>query len=306
MSKAKYRIGTRGSKLALAQTQQVIDLLRSFEPEAEFSIEVITTRGEVEDKKPLTEIGGTGVFTAELEHALLKNHVDIAVHSAKDLPTEIPIGLTIAAFTARIDPREALISQHHERLIHLPQGAIIGTSSPRRQFQLTRLRGDLKFVPFRGNVDTRLKKVRSGEVAGTVMACAGLIRLGLMHEASEIFPLDLILPAAGQAALALQCRHDDLRCFRLLELANHQPTAWSVLAERAVLKDLKAGCAWPLGVLASFPYGLSSRGARKMHLQVVLQDPKSGQVKKAETWGSPRRWHFLAEEVSKDLGKPYK
>ncbi len=301
MSKPKYRIGTRGSKLALAQTQQVIDLLRSFEPEAEFSIEIITTRGEIDDKKPLAEIGGKGLFTAELEQALLKKHVDMAVHSAKDLPTEIPVGLTIAAYTARIDPREALISQHGEKLMKLPRGAIIGTSSPRRRFQLARLRSDLNFVNFRGNVDTRLKKVRSGEVAATVMACAGLIRVGMIHEATEVFPLDLILPAAGQGALALQCRHDDLRCFRLLELANHQPTAWSVLAERAVLKYLQAGCAWPVGISASFPHGFSSRGARKMYLQVILQNPKSGQPKKAEIWGAPRRWRSLAEEVSRSL-----
>ncbi len=301
MSKAKYRIGTRGSKLALAQTQLVIDLLRTFEPGADFSIEIITTRGEMDEKVPLSQIGGKGLFTAELEQALVKKQVDIAVHSAKDLPTEISNGLTIAAFTARIDPREALISQHGEKLANLPKGAIIGTSSLRRRFLLAMVRPDLNFVNFRGNVDTRLKKVRTGEVAGTVMACAGLIRLGLIHEAAEIFPLEVILPAAGQGALALQCRHDDLRSFRLLELANHEPTAWSVMAERAVLKYLQAGCSWPLGVSASYPQGTSSEGGRQMHLQVVMQDPASGKVKKAEAWGPPHRWQSLAEQAAKEI-----
>jgi len=303
MSKLNYRIGTRGSKLALTQTQMVIDLLRSFEPRAEFTIEIITTRGEQDEKNPLAALGGQGVFTAELEQALLRNEVDIAVHSTKDLPTTLAEGLAIAAYTARTDPREALITQHNEPLAALPRGATIGTSSPRRRFQLARLRGDLTFVNFRGNVDTRLRKFRTGEVSGTVMACAGLIRLGMIQEAAEIFPLDAILPAAGQGALALECRHDDMKTFRLLELANHLPTAQSVMAEREVLKFMQAGCSWPIGVYASFPFppGSPTDGERKMFLQAVIHDPKSGQLKRAEGWGPGIRWHELAEEISRKL-----
>ncbi len=306
MSRARYRIGTRGSKLALAQTQQVIDLLHSFAPEAEFQIEIITTSGE-RDSRPLTEIGGKGIFTAELEQALLDGWIDIAVHSAKDLPTEISSELAIAAYMPRIDPRETLISHNGERLLDLPRGAVVGTSSPRRRYQLLRFRPDLNFADIRGNLDTRIRKVHSGEYNAIVAARAGLIRLGLTSEVSEIFPLDLILPPAGQGAIALQCRHDDIRVFKLLEMINYQPTALAVMAERAVLKSLDVGCNDPVGVFASLSVsGQTARSGEKLYLRAVLFDIESHEAHHAEIWGNPKRWRTLAEKISKQLRKSQK
>jgi len=302
MSRARYRIGTRGSKLALAQTQQVIDLLRSFAPEAEFQIEIITTRGE-RDERPLSKIGQRGIFTADIEQALIDGWIDIAVHSAKDLPIDIPPELAIAAYMPRIDPRETLISHNGERLLDLPRGAVIGTSSQRRRYQLLRFRPDLNFADIRGNLDTRIRKVRNGEYYAIVAARAGLIRIGLASEASEVFPLDLILPPAGQGAIALQCRHDDMRVFKLLELANYQPTAWAVMTERAVLKCLDAGCNDPIGVFGSFIFEDSFRGTRKLYLRAISFDRDTHECYRAEVWGNPRRWRSLAEKLAKQLRK---
>ncbi len=302
MSRSRYRIGTRGSKLALAQTQQVIDLLHSFSPESEFQIEIITTSGE-RDSRPITEIGKKGVFTAELEQALIDGWIDIAVHSAKDLPTDMSAELAIAAYMPRIDPRETLISHNGERLLDLPEGAVVGTSSPRRRYQLLRFRPDLKFADIRGNLDTRIRKVHSGEYNAIIAARAGLIRLGLTSEVSEIFPLDLILPPAGQGAIALQCRHDDIKVFKLLEMMNYQPTAYAVMAERAVLKSLNVGCNDPVGVFASMVVSEPGRfSGQKFCIQAVLFD-KERQGHYSEVWGNPKRWRSLAEKLAKQLKK---
>ena len=302
MSRSRYRIGTRGSKLALAQTQQVIDLLHSFSPESEFQIEIITTSGE-RDIRPITEIGKKGVFTAELEQALIDGWIDIAVHSAKDLPTDMSAELAIAAYMPRIDPRETLISHNGERLLDLPEGAVVGTSSPRRRYQLLRFRPDLKFADIRGNLDTRIRKVHSGEYNAIIAARAGLIRLGLTSEVSEIFPLDLILPPAGQGAIALQCRHDDIKVFKLLEMMNYQPTAYAVMAERAVLKSLNVGCNDPVGVFASMVVSEPGRfSGQKFCIQAVLFD-KERQGHYSEVWGNPKRWRSLAEKLAKQLKK---
>jgi hydroxymethylbilane synthase len=301
MSRAHYIIGTRGSKLALIQTRQVVDLLRSFEPEAEFIVEIISSRGDIHSETPIHELGEKGLFTADLEAGLLEGRIDIAVHSAKDLPTEMTEGLSIAAYTQRIDPRDALVSQHGQKLAELPKGAVIGTSSPRRRYHLSACRGDLIFADIRGNVDTRIRKIHEGHYRGVVMACAGLIRMGLIGEVAEIFPLDVILPAAGQGALAVQCRHDDLRVFRLLELMNHEPTTRAVSAERAVLRILEAGCSWPIGVYAAFPESDTAERTRHLFLQASLYDETTKQFRKARSWGSPEHWHDLAEKVAEQL-----
>jgi len=301
MTKNKYRVGTRGSKLALAQAQQVIDLLRSFDPGAEFSFEIIATRADRPGLNGSRDADREGIYTAELEKALLDKRIDLAVHSAKDLPRQLHHGLSIAAFTARIDPRDALIAHRGQRLMDLPRAAVVGVNSSCRRHQLARLRPDLNFVTLAGPLDVRIAKIRTGECQAMVTACAGLIRLGLMARTAEIFPLDVLLPAAGQGSLALQCRHDDLRCFRLFELANHQPTAWAVLAERAVLKALHADHQISAGVSASFPIGFSTQSTRKMFLQAVYYDPAVRKLVHADTWGSPRRWRSLAEKIAEDL-----
>ncbi len=300
MSKPKYRIGTRGSKLALTQTRGVIDLLRSFEPEAEFLVEVYLTCGE-RDEHAIPEPDAKGLYTAEIERALLKKEIDLAVHPAKDIPIDLSPGLTIAAFTPRIDPREAFLSRNRTKLNDLKQGDIVGVSSLLRRFQIARLRPDLNFAELRGNIDSRIHKVHSGEYNAIVLSMAGLIRLSLEHESSEIFPLDMLLPPAGQGTLALECRHDDLRIFKLLEIANYQPTAWAVLAERAVLRNLGIGGNYPIGVSASFPHGFASRDARKLHLQAILFDLDTHEYIRAEAWGTPGKWKSLSEKVAKKL-----
>ncbi len=299
MGKPRYRIGTRGTRLTLAQTQEVIELLRSFEPEAEFLIEIVAT------SETKNENGGHQVeaYTEELQKALIENRIDIAVHSAKDLPTDCKPGTSIAAYTHRIDPREVLVSHHNEKLTELPQGAIVGVNSLRRRIQIARLRPDLKFAEIYGTVESRIRKVRAGEYHGIITANAALIRLGLNNEANDVFPLDLILPAAGQGAVALQCRHDDLRVFSFLELANYQPTAWAIQAERMVLKQLELDRNAPIGVSASYSHEGPLTGTRKLRLQAALFDPETNQRYYAEEWGEPKDWINIAESVANQLKK---
>ena len=305
MSKLGYVIGTRGSKCAILQTRQVVDLLRSFSPDAEFAVRVISSAGDDNVEKPIAEFSERGVFTSVIEQELLAGHIDFAVHSAKDLPAVQRDGLTIGAYTQRVDPREALISKGDQKLSELPAGAIIGTSSPRRRFHLGRHRSDLTFKDIRGNVDSRLKKIRdeNGQYQGAVVACAGLIRLGLIDQVAEIFSLDMMLPAAGQGALAVQCRSDDLRVHRLLKLLNHQPTAQAVSAEQAVLRILEAGCSSPIGVYADFPIS-TERGADELQqlcLRASLYDEASGEFIWANSMGSPSNWKELAGDVARQL-----
>jgi hydroxymethylbilane synthase len=301
MSKLHYRIGTRGSKLAMVQTQLTINLLRCFEPEAQFSIEIISSRGDLHCETPIRNLGEKGLFTAELEKQLLNGKVDIVVHSAKDLPTQETAGLQIAAYCSRLDPSEVLISRDNLKLMDLPKGAVVGTSSPRRMFQLARLRSDLTFTEIRGNVDTRIRKVREGQFDATIMARAGLLRLGLENEIAEVFSLAVILPAASQGVLALQCRQDDHRVSSLLTLANHEPTARCVHAERRVLNLLEAGCSCPLGVLASYPLTESLSTVRPMQLRACLCDPETNEQINAEAHGPADHWQELSNQVAERL-----
>ncbi|NLE30250.1 MAG: hydroxymethylbilane synthase [Phycisphaerae bacterium] len=298
---SRYRIGTRGSKLALAQTQLTINLLRSLEPQADFTIEIIASRGDIHCETPIQNLGEQGLFTAELEKQLLDGRVDIVVHSAKDLPTQMPAGLTIAAYSARIDPREVLISRDNIKLTDLPPGARIGTSSPRRKTQLAQWRSDLTFTDIRGNVDTRIRKVRQGDYQATIMAHAGLLRLNLDNEVAEVFSPEMILPAAGQGALALQCRRNDQRVCSLLSLANHEPTAQCVRAERRVLKLLEAGCSCPIGVLAGFPPDTSTPKNRPMMLRACRCDPETNARIDAHALGPAEDWQTLAQQVADRL-----
>jgi hydroxymethylbilane synthase len=203
-------------------------------------------------------------------------------------------GLAIGAFTERIDPRETLVSQHGETLAMLPAGALVGTSSPRRRFQLSALRSDLRFDEIRGNVDTRIAKVREGRYQATVMAAAGLIRMGLLGEAAEIFSLNQIFPAAGQGALAVQCRQDDSSLLSLLQKINHEPTERAVSAERRVLELLEVGCSSPVGVLAV-------EEARQMSLRANLYEVTTGKWHRVEARGRAGDWRNLADEVATSL-----
>lgn len=242
-------IGTRRSLLARAQTAWVADRIGDLHPGVEVVLEPITTRGDRKPDTPLPAIGGKGLFTAELEEALLEGRIDLAVHSAKDLPTEMPDGLHLAAVPPRADPRDALIARRGKTLDDLPENATIGTSSTRRCAQLRLLRKDFRFATLRGNVDTRINKVRRGDCDATLLAMAGLARAGLAHEAAGILDLDVMIPAPGQGTLALQSRTDDGRTNELLRKLDDPDSAAALSCERAVLASLQGGCQAPIGVL---------------------------------------------------------
>ena len=243
------RIGTRGSPLALVQARTVRARLAVALGTAEDAIEmvVIRTTGDVIQDRPLAEEGGKGLFTKEIEEALLDGRIDLAVHSAKDMPTVLPAGLILAACLEREDPRDVFISLKAGSLAELPQGATLGTTSPRRQAIAKRARPDLKIVPMRGNVETRLRKLADGECDATILALAGLKRLGLEGRATKIMNANEFLPAAGQGAIGIETREDDARTREILARIDHADTSLAVACERAFLAVLDGSCKTPIG-----------------------------------------------------------
>ncbi|MCK6540507.1 MAG: hydroxymethylbilane synthase [Anaerolineales bacterium] len=246
----KLTFATRPSALARWQTQWVINALKNIHPNLECEEKVITTQGDKILDKPLPEIGGKGLFTQELESELLSGAVHCAVHSLKDLPVENPAGLTIGCIPARAEVRDALISARGDALLTLPSGSLVGTSSLRRAAQVLSLRPDLRIAPLRGNVDTRVRKALEGQYDAIVLAGAGLTRLGLESHVAEWLPLDAMLPAPGQGALAVQCRADDATTLELLAALEDESTRKAVTAERAFLQGLGGGCAVPVAAYA--------------------------------------------------------
>jgi hydroxymethylbilane synthase len=243
------RIGTRGSPLALVQARTVRARLAAALGSSEDAIEIkiIRTTGDVIQDRPLAEEGGKGLFTKEIEEALLRGDIDLAVHSAKDMPTFLPPGLMLAACLEREDPRDALVSRKAESLAGLPQGATLGTSSPRRQAIALRARSDLRVQNFRGNVETRLRKLDDGEVDATILALAGLKRLGLEARATTIMEVTEFLPAVAQGAIAIETRTDDSRSRDVLAHIDHTDTSTAIACERAFLALLDGSCKTPIG-----------------------------------------------------------
>jgi hydroxymethylbilane synthase len=252
-------IGSRTSRLAMWQTEHIADLLQRAWPRLSSHIEPFVTQGDKTLDKPLPEIGGKGLFTHELELALLDGRIHLAVHSLKDLPVQNSPGLTLGAIVGRADVRDVLIARDGHTLETLPQGAIVGTSSLRRQSQLRRLRPDLDVRSIRGNVETRIRKVHDGQYQATILAAAGVMRLGLEEEIAAWLPLETMLPAPGQGALAVQCRADDAETCRLLAAIHHSNVAAAVTAERTFLHALGGGCATPVAA-----YGVWQNG--RLHL----------------------------------------
>jgi len=248
MQTATIRIGTRGSALALAQAREVRDRLMAAHGLAEdrFAIEIITTSGDRIQDRPLTDAGGKGLFTKEIEEALLDGRIDLAVHSSKDMPSFLPEGLALIAFLEREDPRDAFIGRTSRTLAGLPRGAVVGTASLRRQALVRQARPDLQVVPFRGNVQTRLRKLADGQVDATLLAHAGLKRLGLQSVVTELMPLERFPPAPGQGAICVEARSDDIATRELLEPVNHMPTMQTLLCERAFLATLDGSCRTPI------------------------------------------------------------
>jgi hydroxymethylbilane synthase len=244
------RIGTRGSRLALIQSNWVAGRLRAAHPQLEIRIETFRTAGDRDRATPLAHLPGIGFFVKELEAALLEDRIDLAVHSMKDVPTKIPAGLEVgAAVPEREDPRECLVTPQGLRLEDLPQGATVGSSSPRRRAMLLVARPDLKFIDLRGNVETRLTKLQAGVCHATVLARAGLARMGLLDKRMVVVEPDVLTPPGGQGALGLEFRDSDDRVRRTLAALDHPPSRQAVTAERALLSRLGAGCRTPLGVL---------------------------------------------------------
>jgi hydroxymethylbilane synthase len=243
-------IGTRGSALARWQTEWIQSRLQAVWPELRCELRLFQTSGDTILDRPLPEIGGKGLFTAELENALRSGDIAVAVHSLKDLPIDNAPGLIVGAIGEREDPRDVLISRKYHTLAHLPQGARVGTSSLRRAAQLLAARPDLKILPLRGNVDTRIRKAMQGEYDAIALAAAGVLRLGFASHIAEYLPFDVMLPAPGQGAVAVQCRADDHRTLGLLRPIDHALTRSAVTAERAFLNGLGGGCSAPVAAYA--------------------------------------------------------
>ncbi|MDF1779489.1 MAG: hydroxymethylbilane synthase [Rhizobiaceae bacterium] len=252
MQTKPFRIGTRGSPLALAQAVETRDRLMAAHglPQEACEIVVISTKGDRVTDRPLSEIGGKGLFTEEIEAQLADGRIDIAVHSSKDMPTQLPEGLYLSAFLPREDVRDAFIGRAASTIDQLPQGAVVGTSSLRRQALVRRNRPDLKVISFRGNVQTRMRKLEEGQVDGTLLALAGLRRLGREDYATDILNTDTFLPAPGQGAICIESRCGDGPIDSMLAAINHRETEMALTCERAFLASLDGSCRTPIGALA--------------------------------------------------------
>ncbi len=243
------KVGTRGSDLALRQTEEVLDALRPINPDLDFQVVTVRTQGDANPDKPLAGMG-LGIFVKEIERLLMGGDLDMAVHSLKDLPTLLPEGLHLGALLKRVDPRDALVNRWNCRLADLPQGARIGTSSPRRRAQLQNLCPQVTVLPIRGNVDTRVRKAQGEEYDGAVLAAAGLIRLELTEHVAEYLSAQRFVPPPGQGVLAVEVRADDYTMVDLLRPIDHTETRLAATAERAFLEKLGGGCQLPVGAYA--------------------------------------------------------
>ncbi|MEM2081675.1 MAG: hydroxymethylbilane synthase [Candidatus Bathyarchaeia archaeon] len=242
-------VGTRGSKLALIQTESVLESLKRLYPAVEFKIKVIKTTGDKERKKPLFTIDMKGIFEKEIDLSITRGEVDFAVHSLKDVPTLESSETVIAAVPRRSSPHDALVSRNNATFKDLPRGAVIGTGSLRRLAQVKFLRDDLQVVPIRGNLDTRIRKVKRGELDGVIVAEAGLERMELQHLIAERFPIDQFTPAAGQGALAVVAKRDNEKVIKMLSAIDDPPTRAEVTAERSLVLALEGGCRVPIGAI---------------------------------------------------------
>jgi hydroxymethylbilane synthase len=266
---ARLRIGSRGSQLALWQANHIAALLRGRGNEVE--IEIIKTTGDKITDVPLAKVGTKGMFTKEIEEALAAVRVDLAVHSLKDLPTELPPGFELAAVPRRDDPRDVFCSRKYASIEALPKSARVGTSSLRRQAQLKALRADLDLHPLRGNVDTRLAKLEGGEYDAIILAAAGLNRLGKTESIKQFISADVMCPAAGQGALAVEVRARDTATLQLLTFLDDSDARATTICERALLGRLGGGCQVPIGAMAEMSSG-------RLHLRAVVANPDGSLV----------------------------
>ena len=295
-------VGTRGSPLALAQAERAVEQLRSNHPDIDVDIRVVTTTGDASQETPLSELG-LGVFTKELEMALLNKSIDVAVHSLKDMSATMPEGFTIAAVLEREDPCDVLVSRSGATLAELPSGAVVGTSSPRREALVRALRPDLAVTGVRGNVGTRIRKMQDGQYDALVLAAAGLLRLGRESEVTErLDPLQFI-PAVGQGAIALQSRTDDAGLLGMLTALDHSETRAAVTAERAFLRTMGGGCRTPMGAYGAVRDGrLSVSGmAASVDGERSFRATVEGAASEAEALGDALARRLLEDGASELL-----
>lgn len=298
MQSRPFTIGTRGSPLALAQARMVRDglLAKHKLDDADIEIRMIRTSGDRIRDRALSEVGGKGLFTKEIEEALLEGSIDAAVHSMKDMPTLLPEGLTMACYLPREDPRDAFISRKARRLQDLPPGAVVGSSSLRRQAQVRRLRPDIRVVTYRGNVEGRLRKLAEGVVDATLLACAGLRRLGLEHEITGVIEPEIMLPAVAQGVVGVEIREGDETSAALLATLNDSDADICVRAERAFLAGLDGSCMTPIAALAE-----RDGQALRLRGQILTPDgvtahetERSGPVGEGEAMGADAAAELLA------------
>lgn len=288
------RIATRKSPLAMWQAEHVAALLRRAHPGLEVELIGMSTQGDKILDTPLAKIGGKGLFVKELEQGMLEGRADIAVHSMKDVPVELPEGLHLAVIMEREDPRDAFVSNRYSRLDELPQGAVVGTSSLRRQCQLADRRPDLKIAPLRGNVNTRLRKLDEGEFDAIILATAGLKRLGFQQRITSYIETEESLPAIGQGAIGIECRRDDDRVNDLIRPLHDPETACCVRAERAMNHRLMGGCQVPIA-------GFAVLNHDKLFMRGLVGEPDGSRIMRAEISGPAAEAEALGIAVAEDL-----
>ncbi len=294
MSDQTVRIATRKSPLAMWQAEHVAAELKQAHPGLEVELLGMSTQGDKILDTPLAKIGGKGLFVKELEQGMLAGSADIAVHSMKDVPVELPDGLHLPVIMQREDPRDAFVSNNFQGLDELPQGATVGTSSLRRECQLRERRPDLKIAPLRGNVNTRLRKLDEGEFDAIILASAGLIRLGFGQRIADFIEPEQSLPAIGQGAVGIECRVDDARVNALLEPLRHAETALCVSAERAMNHRLMGGCQVPIA-------GYAILQGDELYLRGLVGEPDGSQIIRAETRGAHQDAEAMGVALANEL-----
>ena len=294
MLEKTLKIATRQSPLALWQANYVKDCLQQLYPDLIVELVPMVTKGDVILDSPLAKIGGKGLFVKELENALLNKEADIAVHSMKDVPMQFPEGLGLAVICKREDPRDAFVSNSYRTFAELPQGAVVGTSSLRRQCQLKALRPDLDIRSLRGNVGTRLSKLDNGGYDAIILASAGLIRLGLADRIASFIEVEQSLPAAGQGAVGIECRTDDVQVKQLLAPLADAETTCCVLAERAMNNHLQGGCQVPIGGYAVLQQG-------QLYLRALVGNVDGSQIIRAEGKSAVKNADVLGVQIAEQL-----
>ena len=294
MLEKTLKIATRQSPLALWQANYVKDRLQQLYPDLTIELVPMVTKGDVILDSPLAKIGGKGLFVKELENALLNKKADIAVHSMKDVPMQFPEGLGLAVICQREDPRDAFVSHSYRTFAELPQGAVVGTSSLRRQCQLKALRPDLDIRSLRGNVGTRLSKLDNGDYDAIILASAGLIRLGLADRIASFIDVEQSLPAAGQGAVGIECRTDDVQVQALLAPLADAETTYCVRAERAMNNHLQGGCQVPIGGYAVLQQG-------QLYLRALVGDIDGSRIIRAEGKNAVENAEVLGVQIAEQL-----